>query len=648
MDTASLQLFYSINGGAFDSTSLSYVSGNIFSGTIPSVNDSDVICYYFSATDASPCHNITVYPVNGCIQFTARVGLSLPFCDSFDFLNFWTDSVTFGSPWQLGSPTSWPSTAHSAPNIWEVALNSNYVDNTVSFLYSPPMDFSGIVGASVNFWFIKDCENTWDGARMDYSIDGGLTWNVLGNTGTGINWYNDAQLNSSLLPAWTGTAASWVNASHPLTVFNNQPQARLRFVFTSDGVIDDNGFAIDDFCITTPALVDAAITAIVQPSATPVGQCVPVTITVTNLGMQLLTSVTVTYSTGGSFTTFNPTVNLLPGASTNVSFLPCFVVPTGNYTLCAWVVANGDTQQLNDTMCAQLTGITLIAITDSISYCDNFDGVNYGWKAELLPLADSLTQWQLGTPAYGATASARSNPNAWDINLSTPYSSSANAVLYSPYFSVTTNANPMISFWQNSNTEFGWDGVRLEYSIDNGLTWNNLGLVNDTNATYWYVDTINCSNQYAWAGNSLGWRFSQYRNLPFLNSQLVRFRFIFCSDLSINRDGFSIDDFCFGRDSVVTTAINDVYPDPSLPVLYALPNPASGDCNIFYAIASASRVQLDIADVTGRILFTPFTGMTDKGSHSVYVNTSSLSGGVYFYRLTVNGKTTTKKLIVRK
>jgi hypothetical protein len=67
----------------------------------------------------------------------------------------------------------------------------------------------------------------------------GITWNVLGNVGTGVNWYNIASLLSSGLPAWSGNFG-WSNATHTLTVLNNEPIVRFRFVFTSDASITYN------------------------------------------------------------------------------------------------------------------------------------------------------------------------------------------------------------------------------------------------------------------------------------------------------------------------------------------------------------------------------------------------------------------------
>jgi len=255
IDTPFTSLIYTINGSTPDTTAMTYTTGNIFSGAIPAVSDSDTVCYYFSARDNSPCHNPVRYPASGCISFIARTGLVISFCDDFDLNNFWTSVSVSGSYWQYGTPIGSPPAAHSPPNVWEVALGAQYLNNTECYLVSPDISFLNVMDAKADVWFYSDCETNWDGTRLDYSTDSGVSWNVLGNTGTGTNWYNIASLLSSGLPAWSGSFG-WTNATHNLTVLNNEPAVRFRFVFTSDASITGNGFAVDDFCLLLPTQVN--------------------------------------------------------------------------------------------------------------------------------------------------------------------------------------------------------------------------------------------------------------------------------------------------------------------------------------------------------------------------------------------------------
>ncbi len=177
----------------------------------------------------------------------------------------------------------------------------------------------------------------------------------------------------------------------------------------------------------------------------------------------------------------------------------------------------------------------------SLPFADNFDSPTTLFYDTTFTAG---TQWQLGTPSYGTTATAHSSPNAWDINLSTAYTDNAEAYLYSPIFDFSTVVNATMSFWINYNTESYCDGMRIDYTID-GTNWLTLGSVGDTNATNWYdLSSISPSSKPAWSGTSSGWKKSTYL-LSALNNVVgpVQFRFVFESDGSSTYDGFSLDDF---------------------------------------------------------------------------------------------------------
>jgi len=178
----SATLTYTINNGTPVSVPMTDLGNGDFTGQIPAVNDGDSICYSITALDNSGCANSAVFPTSGCITFYASQGITFPFCDNFDLQNLWTDSVgnANSTHWQRGQSTVWPGSAHSAPNIWEVGLDQQYVGSCISYLYSPTFSFIGVFNAQIEFWINSNCENFWDGARLDYSTDNGLTWSVLG------------------------------------------------------------------------------------------------------------------------------------------------------------------------------------------------------------------------------------------------------------------------------------------------------------------------------------------------------------------------------------------------------------------------------------------------------------------------------------
>lgn len=585
LDTSSLNVIYTVNGGAQQFAPLSYVLGNKFSAIIPAVADSDTICYYFSVFDNSPCHNVSLLPSGGCIQFVAYSGLIIPFCDNFDLNNYWIDSTLSGSAWQYGTPSVSPPSAHSAPHCWEVALGAPYATNTTTYLQSPDLSFLNIYNASVNFWYYSDCFAQYDGVRLEFSLNGGVTWSTLGNTGTGTNWYNYATLFTTNLPGWSGTSG-WVNAIHNLSAFDNLPLVSLRFVFNSTNFgVNGNGFAIDDFCITVPQPFDAGVQSIINPTANaPVGNCEPVVVAVHNFGSQPISNFNVVYSINGTTTgTFLHAGTLSPGTTVNDTILPCYTVSSGQSQICAWTSLINDSFHYNDTSCSSVVGVQTFVINDSVSYCDLFDGVNAGWSSQILTGGNTGSIWALGTPSYGATNSAYTSPNSWDINLTTAYSNNANVALVSPYFDINSPFTHL-RFYRNHNTELAWDGTRLEYTTNGGLTWTMLGVLNDPLGINWYNQNIFSSNLPAWAGNSPGWSVSEYTDLSALNGQVVQFRFVFTSDASVTMDGFSIDNFCLFVPQVNGAAAVSVASANSNPLI------APGQCVSFTAIAKNTGV----------------------------------------------------------
>lgn len=552
----SVTLFYTVNGGAPTSLAMSLTSGTLYTANMPAVQAGDVVCYYVQAIDASGCSNTTFMPgptASSTTCFTAQAGVTFPYCDNFDVAGIpWTAQNTTGSSWQLGVPSfGATSGAHSAPNAWDINLNSAYTNNADTRLRSPEFSFTVGAGATLSFWQNRNVENAWDGFRLEWSTALGGPWNVLGTAGACagcVNWYNNNAIISSNQPGWTGNSGGWIKSEIELDAqFNNQPQVWFRFVFTSDGSVTLDGVSIDDFCITLPQANDVGVISYTLPGASsPAGGCADVVVTVQNFGANTQSNFPVSYTiNGGTPVTANYSGSLTPGATATVT-LPCFTVPTGGFNLCTYTGLPADGDNTNDTLCIQSVGIPVIPVSYSQQFFDDFNGVNVGWSTT--NSGNPNTIWQLGTPAFGGTNSAYSGTQCWDVNLTTAYGNNANCALVSPLFDFTNAVDPEVSFYINHRTENAWDGTRLEYSI-NGGPWTLLGGANLTAPCWvnWYNSTPNIfsSGQPAWMGNSTpGWIKAEAKCLSFLsNAGTVQFRFVFTSDGSVNVDGFSIDDF---------------------------------------------------------------------------------------------------------
>lgn len=76
------------------------------------------------------------------------------------------------------------------------------------------------------------------------------------------------------------------------------------------------------------------------------------------------------------------------------------------------------------------------------------------------------------------------------------------------------------------------------------------------------------------------------------------------------------------------------------------PNPFNNTSLINYEITNSSNVSLEVTDITGRKLMMLSEGKKERGVHSISLDASALSKGVYFYTLKANGVSLTKHMII--
>lgn len=498
------------------------------------VND---ICAYTGLPGDGDAANDSI-----CKALTGIATFIPTYCDNFDTGSYWVvvPSTQGATEWELGTPNfGQTSSTHSGINSWDINLTTGYGIGANAMVMSPFFDMSLTNNADLSFWHNRNTATFSDGTRLEYSTDGGATWNILGSVGVGTNWYNQTFLNSSFQAGWDGSSGGWVRSEINMSAFNGTPNIQFRFVFTSDNFtgFGEDGFSFDDFCLRQPPPIDAGVTGIIQPgSGAPAGTLVPVVARVRNFGSNVLNSIPVTYEFLGTPYTTTWTGSLAPNGTVDVALTPNITLPQGQSTICAYTAVPNDGDYNNDTLCKQVIGIPTL----NANYTDNFDGPNVGWTTSFV---DPLTKWELGTPAFGATNSAHSAPNAWDVNLTTAYQPKADCYLFTPYFDFSNAAQAELRMWINYSTENNWDGARVDYTVD-GVNWVTVGNVGQ--GTNWYTSASLLSSQKpGWAGSSGGWLLakSPIMNALDYSATPVQFRIQFTADQSIAVDGFSIDDF---------------------------------------------------------------------------------------------------------
>ena len=142
--------------------------------------------------------------------------------------------------------------------VYVTNSNGNYSDETTSYLISPCYDLSRLENPLLAFDMIYDIELNWDVLYMEYTIDKGQTWQILG-TAQDPNWYNsnfiDPQRTITVGKQWTGSDLNVKEYSYNLQEFTNESNIIFRFVFASDQAENGEGAAIDNFTIAASAVL---------------------------------------------------------------------------------------------------------------------------------------------------------------------------------------------------------------------------------------------------------------------------------------------------------------------------------------------------------------------------------------------------------
>lgn len=140
---------------------------------------------------------------------------------------------------------------------WVTGSTEPYKAEDVSFVNSPCFDLTPFTRPVLSLKHWTDTEAS-DGAVLQYSIDGGETWNRLGNVASGLDWYNRLTISSNpgqqtdLSSGWSLTEQfEWATGKHTLDVIPTpRNQVRFRVAFSSfNNVEGRGGFAFNNVLI---------------------------------------------------------------------------------------------------------------------------------------------------------------------------------------------------------------------------------------------------------------------------------------------------------------------------------------------------------------------------------------------------------------
>lgn len=174
----------------------------------------------------------------------------------------WYSYTASESPsWNHGENTdnvsiNTPSPNQSGTKFWVTNEGGTYNSDESSSVVSHFLDFSSMTSPVIKFDKWVDLETDHDGVVMESSLDGGLTWETAGETGSGVNSYNIGSLpnggaGQQNIEHWSGDGAQgtqgWEATVIPVPELAGQSNVLIRFAIHADGnVVNEGGFGFDN------------------------------------------------------------------------------------------------------------------------------------------------------------------------------------------------------------------------------------------------------------------------------------------------------------------------------------------------------------------------------------------------------------------
>ena len=184
---------------------------------------------------------------------------SLPFQEGFEDNS---EYFSVDGEWEIGVPAdSAIKSAYEGTQAIVLDLDNDYNTYRYDYIYTPFFDFSRytadpIVSFALQYLTVSEQDGVW------VEVNTGSGWNKLGtkNYSTdseyGQNWYNTSG------DWWTGNSGGIVVAQHEAIGAAGKPKVQFRFIFDSDGSVNDEGVLIDDFRIRAQTVTDILVYAV--------------------------------------------------------------------------------------------------------------------------------------------------------------------------------------------------------------------------------------------------------------------------------------------------------------------------------------------------------------------------------------------------
>ncbi|MDC1452418.1 T9SS type A sorting domain-containing protein [Vicingaceae bacterium] len=358
----------------------------------------------------------------------------------------------------------------------------------------------------------------------------------------GTNWVTDTFFTVNTDPTVSFiTTHEVIDISQYVVGISN---AQIRFRYTDPGW--GWYWILDNVIVFQPVPDDAAVVSV---DSLPVSACSldsneTITASVVNFGSTVIRNIPIRYSiNGGAIVPETIIDSIIPGDTLQYSFATkANLSAAGSYNIVVYSAIRGDNNNVNDS--AFFTTTLNPAIT-SYPYSEGFESGNGAWVS-----GGVNSTWAVGIPSGTIINSAANGLNAYVTNPTGDYLNGDASFVLSPCFDFSSLNAPQIkmNIWYDS--ESSWDGAVLQMTINDGITWTQVGAFGNPNN--WYNDnTINGLQAAGFSGagwtiagglGSGGWLLAEHDLPSSANEPSVRFRVFHGTDGSVTRDGFAFDD----------------------------------------------------------------------------------------------------------
>ncbi len=169
---------------------------------------------------------------------TFRLGVGTSFTEDFE---------TGGPNWTFSGPSSWHVTEHKSHS----PVKSMYCGNEGTWQYSNSIvnsrvispDLHYVSNSVLSFWHYYEIANNYDKVQLQFSLDGGATWNLI-NPEEG---YTGAWAYTPYDSIYTGSQTAW-QEQH--VRFHGEGTLKFSWLFFSNPTITAEGYYFDDVSLS--------------------------------------------------------------------------------------------------------------------------------------------------------------------------------------------------------------------------------------------------------------------------------------------------------------------------------------------------------------------------------------------------------------